>query len=86
MEPGRGRRFEEEHGRGGESVCEMKNVQRPSDLSDVPNQAAILSSDDISLITGPWDMAAPFAFGSEDAEAMSLVGGLGPWSMACSLE
>lgn len=36
---------------GGESVCEEKTVQRPSDLSDVPNQTVILSNDDISLIT-----------------------------------
>lgn len=36
---------------GGESVCEMKNVQRHSDLSDVPSRTVILSSDEISSIT-----------------------------------
>lgn len=36
---------------GGESVCEMKNVQRRSDLSDVLSRTVILSSDEISSIT-----------------------------------
>lgn len=41
----RGRRLEK---RSGESVCETKNVQRPSDLSDVPKRTVTLSSDGIS--------------------------------------
>lgn len=36
---------------GGESVCELKSVQRLSDLSDVPSGTVILSSDEISSVT-----------------------------------
>lgn len=32
-------------------MCEMKNVQRHSDLSDVPNRTVILSSDEILSLT-----------------------------------
>lgn len=39
------------NGAGRVCVCEMKNVQRPSDLSDVPERTVTLSSDEIRSIT-----------------------------------